>query len=250
MAAQLDDVVSKLEDVAGLLRSILDLQRDSASEAGAGKIKTIETAFGGGGQSSAGAASAGAASSGSSGGGAASGASEAARFNEASIAAARQVGLNFVRDASNPLTPTAAAGLSAGEQLLGIVAGAVGGPKAADAAQALAQAAFNQGGGAQAKFVMNNTMSDLQSTIESMSAQGLKLSDNQLDSLVKSYDERNKFRFEQLARGAAAVDRSVGGALTAQRQESEDLQRQMAESLKEIATNTRNGASPALRGGE
>lgn len=244
MAAQLDDVVSALQEIAGLLKAQLDLQRESSDSSSSSKIKTIETAFGAGGQSSAGAASAGSAAVGSGGGGGASKeAAEASRFSQASLSAARQVGLSFLQSAADPLTPTASAGLSASEQLLTIVAGAVGGPKAADAAQALAGAAFNAGGGREAKFVMDNTISDLQSTIESMSAQGLKLSDSDLDSLVKGYDERNRFRFEQLARGAAAIDRSTGGALTAERNREEDFARRTTEATEEIARNTRNGGS-------
>lgn len=243
MAAQLDDVVSALQEIAGLLKAQLDLQRESSDSSSSSKIKTIETAFGAGGQSSAGAASAGSAAVGSGGGGASKEAAEASRFNQAGLSAARQVGLSFLQSAADPLTPTASAGLSASEQLLTIVAGAVGGPKAADAAQALAGAAFNAGGGREAKFVMDNTISDLQSTIESMSAQGLKLSDSDLDSLVKGYDERNRFRFEQLARGAAAIDRSTGGALTAERNREEDFARRTTEATEEIARNTRNGGS-------
>lgn len=243
MAAQLDDVVSALQEIAGLLKAQLDLQRESSDSSSSSKIKTIETAFGAGGQSSAGAASAGSAAVGSGGGGASKEAAEASRFSQASLSAARQVGLSFLQSAADPLTPTASAGLSASEQLLTIVAGAVGGPKAADAAQALAGAAFNAGGGREAKFVMDNTISDLQSTIESMSAQGLKLGDSDLDSLVKGYDERNRFRFEQLARGAAAIDRSTGGALTAERNREEDFARRTTEATEEIARNTRNGGS-------
>lgn len=243
MAAQLDDVVSALQEMAGLLKAQLDLQRESSDSSSSSKIKTIETAFGAGGQSSAGAASAGSAAVGSGGGGASKEAADASRFSQASLSAARQVGLSFLQSAADPLTPTASAGLSASEQLLTIVAGAVGGPKAADAAQALAGAAFNAGGGREAKFVMDNTISDLQSTIESMSAQGLKLSDSDLDSLVKGYDERNRFRFEQLARGAAAIDRSTGGALTAERNREEDFARRTTEATEEIARNTRNGGS-------
>lgn len=249
--ASSDDMLRAQEENNRLLGQLIDLMRESTS--GAGTL-TAASQFGGAGSqlppnaNDGGGSSAGGSSSGGNGGGSGGGGGSDSRIDSLRRQALSQ-GAQFVASAADPLTPTASAGLSTAENLLAIVAGAVAGDKGAEAAQALAQGAFNAAGGREARFTLDNTLQDVQSTIESLSAQGLTLSDAQLDEITRSSKDFNEFRFEQLSRGAQSIDRVFGGALTGQQAADEERNRL----LKQIADNTgKNPSRPdsALRGGE
>lgn len=249
--ASSDDMLRAAEEGNRLLSQLIDLIRESQGGAGAltpgaqiaQQGSQLPGAANAGGGASAGGSSSGGRSDRSGGGG--FGALRSDQFRQSAL----NQGAQFIASASDPLTPTASAGLSTAENLLTIIAGTVAGDKGAEAAQSLAKGAFNAAGGREARFTLDNTLQDLQSTIDGLSAQGLTLSDNQLDSLAGDFRDFNRFRFDQLSRGADAIDRVFGGALTGQRAADEERNRL----LKTIADNTGKSTTrpdSALRGGE
>jgi hypothetical protein len=160
------------------------------------------------------------------------------------------LGAEFVASAANPLTPTAAAGLSTAENLLALVAGAVAGDKGAEAAQALARGAFNAGGGAETRFVLDNTTRDLQGTLSALADQGIIPSDKQIEELAGAFQGRAQRRFDLLKRGADAVDAVTGGQL---KDAADKTAAEALSVLKAIEKNTapksNQPATASLRGG-
>lgn len=148
-----------------------------------------------------------------------------------------------VASAANPLVPRSAAELSTGENLLAVIAGFLAGDKGAEAAQNLVRAGINVAGGAQARYVLDNSVSDLQSTLSSLADQGINPSDKDIEALAGAAKARAARRFELLARGAKAIDATQDNALAQQQAQQQAYQQQSLAALQQIARNTSGGGS-------
>lgn len=155
------------------------------------------------------------------------------KFRQANRNAASKIGADFLRSASNPLTPVASAGLSAGENLLAVIAGSVAGEKGAEAASALVNAGANQLLGKQ-RFALDNTVQDLQGTLSTLADMGIDPSNDQIDDYTRSFQARAKRKYDLLKRGKESINRVTGGQLLGLEKESEKRD----SLLKQIADNT------------
>lgn len=188
----------------------------------------------------------------SSGGGSGGGGSSSSSSNQAPSRFRQQLTNQAAAAAAgftDPLRPKVSTGLSTAENLLTLVAGTLAGDKGASAAQSLVGAGKNLSGGRVGERVLENTISDVYSTVNSLSAQGLRLGKTGLDQLVESAKEKNQFFTDNIVDANASIDRVFGGALTnAAASEAEKVRL-----LGEIAANTgssKNRPESGLRGGQ